>query len=243
MLKNCINIAALMVFLCTHSLGQVNEKDTVQWLIFNKNPNAIVQLDNESQINPVRRITLKVSELKPVSNSSTSVKFVDQLNNKEIIILRTVFQSDKHTYNFEKNLIDGKTAFGHDGFASKAYVDSNFRSELAEIRIIDNISKNEINFVNSNFPVCIHPLLTFHNGECAVKAFSIEKYFKYLIIITGGGGGAGSYENYFLIDLYERIWIFARDITTGTVYFVPISNQKDPFLKNAKTNWYDIILK
>lgn len=238
-----INIFVLIIFSGFQLFGQVNEIDTVQWLIFDKKPNQIIVIDDKAQIKPVRCLNLKVNELTSISSSNTSVKFFDNINNKEILIYRSAFQSDKHSYDFEKNLIDGKISFGNDGIHSKEYVDNNFFSELTGIKLIDKITKAEINFVNSSFPITIHPLLTNQKGDCVVKLFWFEKYFKYLIILIGGGGGAGSYENYFLIDMYDRIWIFAKDIITDTVFFVPISNQKDPFAKYGNKNWYYIILK
>lgn len=244
MLKNkCIIILVSLLFICFHLYSQVSETDTIQWVVFDKNPDQFDEVDSKASIKPVRYINLKVKELKPISNNDSIVKYIDKINDKEILIYRKVFQPDKHTYDFEKNLIDGKVAFGHDGFSSKEYVDNNFHLELAGIKIIDNKLKTDINIVNSNFPVFIHPLLTNHTGNCVIKFFRVEKYFKYVLVIIGGGGGAGSYENYILIDIYDRGWIFAKDIYTGTINFVPISNQKDPFIKKEKNNWYNVIFK
>ncbi|PKP21103.1 MAG: hypothetical protein CVU05_07520 [Bacteroidetes bacterium HGW-Bacteroidetes-21] len=223
--------------------GQVDEIDTIQWLIFDKFPDQIIGIENKESIQPIRHINLKVKELTPISNNDSVVKYMDEIKNKEIIIYKKVFQPDKHTYDFEKNLIDGKIAFGHDGFSSKEYVNINFRSELAGIKIIDNNTQASINIVNSNFPLFIHPYLTNNTGICSVKFFRVEKYFKYVLVITGGGGGAGSYESYILIDIYDRGWIFAKNIYLETFDFVPISNQKDPFIKKEKKIWYQILLK
>lgn len=242
-MENSIKISILLLFFSFHLYGQVNEIDTIQWLIFDKFPDQIIGSDNKESIKPIRYINLKVNELTPISNNDSVVKYIDKINNKEIIIYRKVFQPDKHSYDFEKNLIDGKVAFGHDGFSSKEYVNINFRSELAGIKIIDNKFQTDINIVNSNFPLFIHPYLTNHTGICVIKFFRVEKYFKYVLLITGGGGGAGSYENYILIDLFDRGWIFAKDFYAETFNFVPISNQKDPFIKKEKKNWYQILLK
>ncbi|MBI5540206.1 MAG: hypothetical protein HY951_09130 [Bacteroidia bacterium] len=242
-MKKSIKIFILLLFFSFHLYGQVNEIDTIQWLVFDKKPDQIMGVDDKESIKPIRHINLKVKELTPISNNDSIVKYIDKINDKEILIYRKVFQPDKHTYDFEKNLIDGKVAFGHDGFSSKEYVNINFHLELAGIKIIDNKLQTDINIVNSNFPVFIHPTLTNNIGNCVIKFFRVEKYFKYVLVITGGGGGAGSYENYILIDIYDRGWIFAKDIYTETINFVPISNQKDPFIKQEKKNWYHILFK
>lgn len=241
--KRCIYLFIALMLFSSHLFAQVNEIDTAQWLIFNTNPLQNGDVENTMNVKPDRIIQLSIKELKPQSTSSTSVKFVDQILNTEILIYSTEFQSDKHNYNFEKSLIDGKVAFGHDGFQSNEYVKNNFHTELAGIKIIDKNTKTEINLVNSSFPVFIHPLLANKNGECFVRLFRIKKNFKYLIVLKGGGGGAGSYENYLLIDLYNRIWIFAKDLYSDSVYFVPMSKQKDPFIKKGIENYYRMVLK
>ena|GEM_PF-5354763 len=242
-MKKRINIVISLLLFSYHLFAQVNEIDTVQWLVFDKNPDHIMGVDDKETIKPVRYINLKVKELTPVSNNDSVVKYFDKINDREILIYRKVFQPDEHTYDFEKYLIDGKVAFGHDGFSSKEYVNINFHLELAGIKIMDNKLKKDINIVDSDFPVFIHPILANNIGDCAIKFFRVKKYFKYFLVITGGGGGAGYYENYILIDNYDRGWIFAKDIYTETINFVPISNQKDPFIKQEKKNWYQVILK
>lgn len=242
-MKKSIKIFISLLFFSFHLYGQINEIDTIQWVVFDKKPDQIMGVDDEKSIKPIRYVNLKVKELTPIFNNDSIVKYFDKINDKEILIYRKVFQPDRHIYDFEKNLIDGKVAFGHDGFSSIEYVNINFHLELAGIKIIDNKLQTGINIVNSNFPVFIHPTLINNSGNCAIKLFRVEKYFKYVLLITGGGGGAGSYENYILIDIYDRAWIFAKDIYKETVNFVPISKQKDPFIKQEKRNWYHILFK
>jgi len=242
-MKKSIKIFILFIIISFNLHGQLNEVDTIQWLVFDKEPDANLGDDQKESIKPIRFINLKVKELTPITNTDSVVKYIDKINDQEIIICRKLFQPDKHIYDFEQNLIDGKVAFGHDGFSSQEYVNINFHLELAGIIIRDNKLQTDINIVNSNFPVFIHPYLTNHTGNCAVKFFRVEKYFKYLLVITGGGGGAGSYENYILIDIYGRGWIFAKNFDSETISFVPMIDQKDPFIKGCKKNWYKILFK
>lgn len=223
--------------------AQVNETSTIQFIVYDKDPFQINELDSKASIKPVNYINLKVKELKPTLNNDSTVKFIDEINNKEILINSKVFDADKHIYDFDKNLIDGKVAFGHDGFSSKEYVNINFHKELAGIKIKNKKLQTELNIVNSNFPLFIHPLLTNSAGDCAIQLYRVEKYFQYVLVITGGGGGAGTFFNYILIDIYDRAWIYAKDINTETINFVPISDQTDPFIKQAKKNWYHITFK
>lgn len=241
--KRCIYVCVAFILFSSQLFAQINEIDTAQWLVFNTNSLPKSNLDNPMLIKPDRIIHLSIKELKSQSNSSTGVTFVDQLCNTEILIYTSEFQVDEHKYNFEKSLIDGKVAFGHDGFQSKEYVKNNFHTELAGIKIIDKKTKTGINLINSSFPVFIHPLLINKNGESNVKLFRIKKYFKYLIVLKGGGGGAGSFETYLLIDKYDRIWIYVKELYSESVFFVPISGQKDPFVKKGIQNYYQVVLK
>jgi hypothetical protein len=239
-MKKCIKLFISILFFGFRIYGQVNEADTIQFLIFDKNPDRITEGDHQEPIRPIRFIDLKVKELNPLSYNDSLVIYIDNLNDIEVSISEKAFRPDMHTFDFEKNLIDGKVAFGHDGFSSKDYVTINFRSELGGIKITDHKTKKAIDIVNSDFPVCLHPYLTNYSGQCAVKLFRVQKYFNYVIVLSGGGGGAGSYENYIIVDIYNRGWIFAKDITTGTTVFVPMLHQKDPFMKGNKRNWYKI---
>ena len=222
---------------------QNNKIDTIQWVFYNRDPFEALHSDEKQPIQPYKYINLNITELKAEPATDSCVSFVDVLNGNKIIICKKGFLVEQHIYDFENCLIDEKVAFGHDGFYTIDYVKINFHSELDRICIINNKQKTDINIFNAGFPVFIHPYLTDNDGDCAVKVYKIKKYFQYLIIITGGGGGAGSYENYILIDVYNRAWLFAKDIIKEIVSFVPISKQEDPFSKNGEKIWYEIILK
>lgn len=43
--------------------------------------------------------------------------------------------------------------------------------------------------------------------------------------------------------MYNRGWIYAKDICTETVSFISISAQNDPFSKNGEEIWYHIVFK
>lgn len=227
----------------SHLFCQNNEEDTIQWVFYSKDPWVSMYSDEKQPLQSYKNINLNITELKPESITDSCISFVDILYGNKIIICKKGFLVDQHIYDFEKYLIDGKVVFGHDGFSSIDYVKINFHSELDRICITNNKLGTDINIIKAGFPVFIHPYLTDNDGNCRVKVYRIKKYFQHLIIITGGGGGAGSYENYILIDLYNRGWIFARNINTETVSFVPISTQEDPFSKNGEKIWYQIILK
>lgn len=222
---------------------QNSEKDTIQWVFYSKDPYLSVNSSEMQPLQSYKKINLNITELKPETITDSCVSFVDKLNDNKIIICKKGFLVDQHTYDFEKFLIDGKKSFGHDGFYDINYVKNNFHNELDRICILNNKLKTDINIVNAGFPVYIHPYLTDNKGNSTVKVYRIKKYFQYLVVINGGGGGAGSYESYILIGIYNRGWIYDKDILTETVSFVPSSSQEDPFSKNGEKIWYQIILK
>jgi len=53
--------------------GQSNEIETIQWLVFDKNPDQILEVDNKKSIQPISYFNLKVKELKPISNNDSIV--------------------------------------------------------------------------------------------------------------------------------------------------------------------------
>lgn len=237
----------IYLIICTLFTSQLfcqnSGKDTVQWVFYNKDPFVAESSNSNQPIKSYLKINLILTELEPEQYTDSCVSFIDTLNNNEIFICKKDFLVNQHTYDFEKFFIDGKVSFGHDGFYDIDYVKNNFHSELDRICILNKKQKTEINIVNAGFPVYIHPYLTDNKKGSTVKVYRIKKYFQYLIVITGGGGGAGSYESYILIGMYNRGWIYNKDILTETVSFVPISEQDDPFSKNGEKIWYHIIMK
>ncbi len=233
-------ILILSILFSFELLSENNKEKIIQWNFYDKNYTNEIQ--KEKSLKPYKQITLKITELKAKTINDFSVSFFDNSNNNEIIISKKDFSVDNHTYDFEKYLIDGKISFGHDGFSSMDYVKNNFHSELDKIYIKNEILKTTISLNNKNFPVFLHPYLIDDKGNSFVKVYKVKKYFQYLIIINGSDG-AGAYESYILVDIYNKLWIFYKDITTGIVYFKPISSQKDPFSKNGEKIYYEVEIK
>ncbi len=237
-MKKIIFFTAVLFFLFNFNLlSQNNQEKIIQWDFYDKN--YLNETQKEKSQTFYKQISLKISELKPKTISDFSVSFIDNLNNNEIIISKKNFLPKNHTYDFEKNLIDNKISFGHDGFSSIDYIENNFHDELDNIYIKNKTTKTSITLNDKHFPVFIHPHIADNKGNSFVKVYKVEKYFQYLIIINGSDG-AGSYENYILVDIYNKLWIFSKDITSGIVCFVPILKQKDPFSKNGEKIWYEV---
>lgn len=219
---------------------QSNNPTIVQFSLYNKNPITNEQNGASTIIKPFKLINLNISEIAAESVTDSCVNFSDKLNGIKLNICKRKFVADDHSYDFEKLLIDGKKVFGHDGFYTLDYVRTNFYNELNKICITNDTLDQTINIVNEHFPIFIHPYLSNDKGKSSIKVFRVKKFFQYLIEINGGGGGAGSYTNYILIDLYNRGWLFAKDLYSETVDFIPIAKQKYLFSPTGEKIWYNI---
>jgi len=72
-MKKSIKIFISLLFFGFHLYGQSNEIETIQWLVFDKNPDQILEVDNKKSIQPISYFNLKVKELKPISNNDSIV--------------------------------------------------------------------------------------------------------------------------------------------------------------------------
>lgn len=241
-MQNSINLLWLTTLLATSLsvFSQSGVKKNIRFELYSHNPWQ-AETRGENPPSPVKIIILTLKEVEPKNVNDSSVTFSDRENKYSLRICKSVFNADHRVYNFEKSLIDNTIAFGHDGFSSLEYVKNNFQNELSCLILTSDSIKGEKNFKEKGFPVFLHPHLADEKGNCSIRLFSVKNHFRYLIVIKGGDG-AGAYETYVLLDLFNRSWIFFRDMNTDIVTFVPFPHKKDPFSKHGEKIWYKVYI-
>ncbi|MBN2694802.1 hypothetical protein JXR93_09090 [bacterium] len=248
--KNFIYFILLLNF---SLYGKTEYKTVIKLDFHDKNPSELLKKKPYKSLNfLLNELNLESKEESCVSYLNKSdnkrkkicsdcIFFLDESNGNEIKLCKDDFIPSQHKYDFDKYQIDKKVAFGHDGFSSLEYVKINFHTKLSEISISNRKSKYKIDILDKNYPIHLHPYISKEKKYSSIKVYKFRKYFQYLIVIIGGDG-AGSYENYLFVDIYNKGWIFSKDINTETVSFIPISKQKDLFKKDNEKLYYNIEL-